>query len=673
MKLWKWIIAVFFPLIICNKAFGQELPENTKQQLENLAEALEEEPENDEFLQQLYYLRKEPVNLNTADVEALQAFPFLTDLQIESLVQYRRLFGNLINIYELQAIPSWDLITIHKILPYVKLEHLTSAKEILSQRFMGGEHLLLARSSRIFEKSQGYTISSQYLGDRNHHLLRYRYQYKNLLQYGITADKDAGELFLKKNKGFDFYSYHFFARNVGLFKNIAIGDYTLNLGQGLIHWQALAFKKGSEVMNIKRQAAIIKPYSSAGEFYFNRGAATTIEKENWQATFFLSVRKISTNIDSINGEEISTSFQTSGLHRTSSEIEERNKLQQTSFGGNISYYYQAMKFGINAVQYHFSMPFQKRDEPYNLFSWHGRSWRNFSFDYSTTYRNVHFFGEAAVDKNLHKAFVNGALISVDPKVDFSLLHRSISKDYQAIYGNAFTENVQPVNETGIYAGISLRPLNFLRLNAYVDVYKFSWLKYRVDAPSAGKDFLAQITYQPNKLFEIYSRYRYESKGINEVSSSALNYIAAKPKQNWRLHYSYALSPKTLFRSRTEILWYDKKGSTAENGFLIFGELHYKLINTLSGSFRFSYFETEGYNSRIYAYENDLLYNYSIPALFGKGKRYYLNINYDVNASLSFWLKLSQTYYKDKSLIGSGLNEIQGNKLSEGKLQFIYKF
>ena len=107
-----------------------------------------------------------------------------------------------------------------------------------------------------------------------------------MLQYGITADKDAGEPFFKgiNSKGFDFYSFHFFTRNVSIFKTIAIGDYIVNLGQCLIQWQSLAFKKSSEVLSIKRQAATLRPYTSGGEFYFNRGAAATIQKGNIEGT-----------------------------------------------------------------------------------------------------------------------------------------------------------------------------------------------------------------------------------------------------------------------------------------------------------------------------------------------------------------------------------------------------
>jgi hypothetical protein len=659
--------------------FAQELPNSTKQQLENLADATEEETEDDAYLQQLAYLRKEPLNLNTTTAAELQVFYFLTDLQIENLIQYRSKLGNFISIYELQAVPTWDIATIYKILPFVTVERKVELNEDVLSRFRNGDNSLLLRGVRVVEKARGYdkSLNTHYTGDKNHWLLRYRYQYKNLLQYGITADKDAGEPFFKSinSKGFDFYSFHFFTRNVGILKNIAIGDYTVNLGQGLIQWQSLAFKKSSEVLSIKRQAATLRPYTSAGEFYFNRGAAATVQIGKIEATIFSSLRNISGNLSLDTAyNKIFTSFLTNGYYRTLSEQENKNSIRQASFGGTVSYRHKQLSVGLNAVQHHFSRPLEKRDEPYNFFALNGSSWNNASIDYSYTYRNMHLFGEAATDKNFNKAFVNGLLISVASKVDLSFLHRHISKEYQAVYGNAFTENTLPSNETGLYLGISIKPFGGIKINAYTDVYKFPWLKYRVDGPSSGKDFLVQLTYEPNKKVEIYTRYRHESKQINESDNNAItNYLITKPRQNWRVHFSYALNPNFTLRSRIDMLWYDRQGKLAEEGFLLFAEGSYKPGFSFSFNARLQYFETSGYNSRIYAYENDVLFSYSVPAFFDKGLRYYCNFNYDVSKRLSLWLRWSQTIYSNKEIIGSGLDEIADNKRSEIKLQTLFRW
>jgi len=52
------------------------------------------------------------------------------------------------------------------------------------------------------------------------------------------------------------------------------------------------------------------------------------------------------------------------------------------------------------------------------------------------------------------------------------------------------------------------------------------------------------------------------------------------------------------------------------------------------SVRIQYYQTEGYNSRIYAYEQDLPYNYGIPAVYGSGYRWNVVTDYDLTKQLS---------------------------------------
>src|SRR5699024_764576 len=156
-------------------------------------------------------------------------------LQIVNLIAYRKLLGQFVSIYELQAIPAWDIGTIKKILPFVVVFNSMKLSEEFRKRFSGGEHSLLLRCSQVLNRSVGYTKKTSvndYLGSPQRIFFRYRYQYKNLFQYGVAGDKDAGEQFLKgKQKyGFDFYSFHVFARKIGMIQSLALGDFTVNLG-----------------------------------------------------------------------------------------------------------------------------------------------------------------------------------------------------------------------------------------------------------------------------------------------------------------------------------------------------------------------------------------------------------------------------------------------------------
>jgi len=675
-----------------NVAFAQETPPEPvepsqviEQQLENLTEANDDvETEDDAYLQDMQHFIKEPVNLNYADAGLLEQLHLLSSLQISNLLSYRKLLGNFINIYELQAIPAWNVALIRRLRLYITIEQKTQVFNSFKNRLKNGDHTLLIRSSQVSEKSKGYLLDSSlaknfYAGSSQKILLRYKYTFKNLLQYGFTAEKDAGESFLKgaQKSGFDFYSAHLFIRNLGIIKSLVIGDFAVNLGQGLTQWQSLAFRKGADILNVKRQSDILRPYNSAGEIVFNRGVGITLKKNYWETTGFVSYRKLDAGFDAdtLNFEDYVSSLHTSGYHRTASEIAGKNVQAQLTVGGNMNYSDEKFHAGINAVHYSFDHPISKADYLYNKYAISGRSIGNYSIDYSYTYKNMHFFGEAASDEDLDKAFVNGLLISTDARVDMNFLYRKISKGYQSLYSNAFTENTFPTNESGFYSGITINPVDYLRIDAYADFYHFPWVKYRTDAPTSGTDYMIQLTYKPSKEVQVVTRYRTENKAINyNPDNLTLNPVIGKPKQGLRTQFIYKLNHTVTFRSRVELAWYDKRGDDPQDGFLIFADIIYKpSLKPFSGNVRLLYFETDGYNSRIYAFENDVLYGYSIPVFFDKGYRYYFNINYDVTRKLSFWLRLAQTIYPGKKTIGSGLDLINGNKKSEVKLQGIYSF
>ncbi|MBI3883654.1 MAG: helix-hairpin-helix domain-containing protein, partial [Sphingobacteriales bacterium] len=598
-----------------------------EQQLESYTENNDDNTtEDDSFLQHLQQFTKTPVNLNTADERALKELVQLSDMQIQSLVAYRNFLGDLMDVYELQAVPLWDIGTINKLLPFITVGSAMNFSATFKERIKDGTHSLLVRVSQVPEKSKGYlvdtaTTNNYYPGSAQKLVFRYKYIFKNLLQYGIVGEKDAGEQFFKgaQKQGFDFYSAHLFAKDIGIIKSLAIGDFTVNMGQGLLQWQSLAFKKSADVLNIKRQLPVLRPYNSAGEINFHRGAGITIAKRNIEATIFASYKKIDGNFVPDSVDYVS-SLQMSGYHRTKSEVADKGIQQQLAFGGNITVNKNRFHIAVNGIQYQFKLPLVKGDDPYNKYALNGKSFGNYSIDYSYTYKNLHFFGEAATTNNFDKAFVNGLMINVDAKIDMSFLYRNISKKYQSLYSNAFTENTSPNNEKGLYGGISIRPGNSWRIDAYADIYEFAWLKYLVDAPSGGTDYLLQATYKPSKKLEIYVRYHTETKGKNyNINEASITTVTQQSKQNFRAQINCKLLSSLTFRNRVELLWFDKKGPAQENGFLSYIDFLYKpIMKKYAGSIRLQYFETDGYNSRLYAYENDVLYSFSIPVFYDKG-------------------------------------------------------
>jgi len=675
-------IAILFFVSFVVKA--QEIPV-VEQQIENITESDESETEDDSYVQALQHFLKNKLNLNTATEAELKEFPFLNPLQISNFFVYRKLFGKLISIYELQAVPSWGVETIQKMLPYITVGPSLSIKEDLSKRFREGDQSVLMRGSYVLEKAEGFirkndtSATSFYPGSRERLLFRYKYQYGNLLQYGITAEKDPGEQWFKgaQKNGFDFYSAHLFIRNTGIVKYLALGDFTVNMGQGLIQWQSLAFRKSVDVTNIKRQASILRPYNSTGEYFFNRGTGITLEKNHFQATAFASFRRVSGNIvnDTSLAEDYFSSLITSGLNRTANEQADKNKVQMNSFGGNISYNQTNFHLGVNAVHFQFNRNFNRDEQPYNNFVFRGKEFTNLSIDWGYTWRNLHWFGEAANHKSKYYGMMSGLLISADPKVDLSFVYRNIQPRFQTIFGNAFTDGTLPTNEKGLFAGVSVKPTSKWKLDAFMDLYRFPYMRYRIDAPSNGREYLVQLTHKPNKQLEIYTRYRYENRAYNYSNDGNYNTaeITPTPRSNWRTQVQFKISPSITLRQRIDMMWYDLKGAGESRGFLAFFDVFYKpMLKPVSANMRLQYFETDDFNSRIYTYENDVLYSFTIPAFFNKGYRYYFNINYDLSKKLSVWGRWAQLIYKNQSTVGSGLDEIPSNHRTEVRVQILWK-
>jgi hypothetical protein len=660
-----------------------------EQQLEMQAEREEGVTEDDSQWQQLEYLQKHPLNLNAATETELKNCRLLTDLQISNFLLYRNLLGPLVHVNELQAVPAWDVLTIKRLLPYVTVSDQKNIVEMLGERFRHGEQTLLLRFAQtISTASEAAKTSESYLGSATAVLFRYKYKYKDLLQLGITGDKDAGEQFFKgtQKNGFDFYSFHFFARKLSIIQSLAIGDFTVGFGQGLIQWQSMAFKKSADVLGIKRQGAPLQPYNSAGEYNFHRGIGVTLQKNSLQFTAFGSYRKLNTNLvtDSLlNSLEYISSIITTGYHRTFGELNDRNNVQCITTGAALKLAGNRSHIGVNAVQYHLSKPLQASAQPYDQFAINGQKWSNYSIDYSYTFRNMHVYGEMAVDKLLNRAMIHGLLASLDPKVDVAIVYRNINSRYQSLFSNAFTENSLPVNENGCYAGLSIRPVVGWKLDVYMDVFRFPWLKYQVNAPSEGHEYLVQIGYMPNKNLEMYTRFRHETKSINEADSlPGISPVVPVTRLNWRTHISYRLNKTVELRSRVETVWYARNKKQKETGFLFYTDLYVKpALKPFFFNARAQYVETDGYNSRIYAFENTVLYNFSIPPLFNKAFRYILNVNYRLmrrqvmqqprKIGCLCSLSIAQTLYPFNPAVETNQALIKANNKFDTKLQIIF--
>ncbi|MEI6765970.1 MAG: hypothetical protein WCM76_10035 [Bacteroidota bacterium] len=689
-----WIL-IFF-LIFSVRGFAQELEPQTEQEkeqkIEGVAEQTDAELDYNDLLQDIEYYQKHKINLNKTSVEELHVLFFMTDIQISNLLEHIKKYGKLLSVYELQGIPSFDTAIISKMLPYVTVDApSTGLSTGIKGIFQNGSSEVYVRWQRILEDQAGYAPisdsllalkpNSRYLGSPDKLNARYRFKYGNKISWGITGEKDYGEEFFKgsQKNGFDFYSAHLFIRDISIIKALAIGDFHAQFGQGLTLWTGMGFGKSSDVAGVKKLAQGLRPYTSTDENRFLRGAGITLGKNGFELTGFYSQKKVDGNVlatDSLTSElNYISSLQETGLHSTPAEMADRHAVKEQIAGGHFAFRTRRLNIGISGVYTKYGANLQRKLVYYNQFEFNGNTNYNYGIDYSYIVRNFNIFGETSRSQSGGIATLNGLMVSLDKKVSLSVVHRYYQRNYQALYTSAFGDGSRSSNENGLYIGLAIAFNKKWALNAYVDNVNFPWLKYKVNNPSLGQDYLVDIINTPNKKLQLYGRFRYEHKGINNTSlDNIINYAEYYTKQSYRFNLSYAVSPSFTLKSRVEYLRYKQDSKDAKNGFLIYQDVKYKANNSpVSVTLRYMLFDTDAYEARMYTYENDVMYSSSVPGLYYKGSRWYLLASYHVNRYIVLYARFAQTIYTNKNVIGSGMTAIAGNTKSEAKAEVIFKF
>ena len=692
-SIFSFILAQFFVLNFsrAQQKAVQDKNDIIQQRIEFIGEQLEtEEIDLTDVFEYLGYCYDNPLNLNTAKAEALEELQLLTAIQINDLLLHRKLFGKLISIYELQTLTYWDLSTIELVLPFIRVEdkldnlHL-SWKEALKY----GNFELFLRYQTILETKKGYTAASEdellasnayYFGNADRYYSRLRYSYRTNISIGITGEKDAGEQFFRgaQKNGFDFYSAHAFYKGGKYLRSIAIGDYQIQIGQGLNLWSGYAFGKTSDVTTIKKNANTLRPYTSVDEARFMRGLAVDIGFGKFSWTSFVSVKRMDAAVktDSISEEsDFASSITLAGLHRTKSEIEKRNAITEKIMGSNLRYRNRNFQLGLAGVYQGYSVPLIKTLYPYNQFDFRGKELTSFSGDYSWVVQNFNFFGE--VSKSAYSgalATIQGVLVSLDSRASLSVVYRNYPRHYHTFYNAGFSEGSNTQNEKGIYTGLKLRLKGAWTINTYLDLFQFPWLRFGVDAPSAGHEILFQISYKPSKTLEIYGRIREQMRQRNSRNTDgSVTQLEGVLQRNYRLNLAYAVDENFTLKSRIEFVSIHRKSNKPEMGMIFTQDVVFKPKTLpIDISMRFALFETDSYDSRIYAFEANALHVFAIPAYYFQGSRFYGLVRYSFAKHFDVWIRYGVFIYSNRDVIGSGPEEIQGSKKSDVTIQLRMK-
>ena len=692
------------------------------EQVERLAEDRDDDADFEDLLENYIFFSENPVNLNSDEVMRLVELRLLSVFQYEELQKYRRYYGDFLFLDELAMMEGFDEQTLAIIRPVVCIGQDQSKDKItLYKMTRYGKHQLVSRYEQILEQQQGYAPiddsallakpNSRYLGSPQKYQLKYTYNYRNKIRAGFVLEKDAGELFFtdrvsdtiqallgkQYHRGFDFAGFHLYAKDLGIVKAAVLGDYQLAFGQGLTLWSGTSFGKAGAGSSVMKQGRGLTPKASASEYAYMRGAAVTLGDGPFSGTVFYSNRMIDANVsvaDTLDNEaELVSSLQETGYHRTIGELQDRHAIRQQVVGGHLAYAIAHFEVGYTAHHTWLSVPLQLRPTHYNQFYFQGQKLTNQGIDFKYVKGKYAVFGEVAMSYNPDTtalrpfdgpqgpqaqgpAYAGLVGLTVKPAgyLNFTVLYRDYSKTYQNLMSNAFGEGGRNQGQRGIYLGVEAAPAPYWNLLAYVDQFQFTWLTSQVNAPSRGHDYYLRLSHSFNRNTNAYLQIRSKTKMKNSTDAFVFShYPIFYTKNSVRFNINYKIGRDFTASNKAEYAHYRNDDGSNEHGYFLCQDIAYKPeYKPYSLSFRYALFDAKDYNTRIYAYENDVLYSFSVPALYGKGMRIYLLGKVKLFNALTLYARIGRTIYSDRDEIGSGLTLIEGNHKTDLKVEAIWK-
>lgn len=618
-----------------------------------------------------------PIDINNDSMEHISKLFILSKYQIDRLIRYRNKFGGFASIYELLFIDGFDDELVSVISPFVSIGKSKNSYK----PFYKSKHEIILRLRQNLPKKEGFYSyeskdfksdkdrigkqNSRFIGPNFSFMAKYKLNINRDWRVGLVLENDEGEPWFNKYQkmGFDYVSAFTMYEGNKLVKKLIIGDYKVKIGQGLLMWNGFSMGKSSDNIDLEKTDKGIFPSNTTNEFNFMRGAGVSFNIKNMNAVVFASYKKVdgtAINRDSIEDNEIqNVSLYKTGLHRNINEINKKGNIKEFVAGGFIDYNHKHFRLGGQMLFYNYSPNLSSNNNTYGKYKDKGKNRFLTSVDYKTRIGKTYFFGETAFSNTKALATINGIRYTGDNSLSISALYRYYDKKYISSYAYSMGEFSNTSNEEGLYLGMSISPISKLKVNAYYDIFHFFSPRYRSYFPDYGNEISASLKWSESKV-NYYFRFKREVRPEN-LSTGKKNIKKFRKKEEYKFYSDISISE--LFHTRIKLDYnVYRKASKVENGYMISSDFSYKSSNDRFKSvFRFAYFDTDSYNTRIYGYEHDVLYYFYFPAYFYKGFRTYLNINLKANDRITIYAKMSMTKYLNRDNIGSYTSMIKGNK------------
>ena len=636
----------------------------------------EESEDNDDWsetFELLQSLSEHPLDLNSASRSELEQLPFLSEQQVMDLIEYRDHYGPLRSMGELRMVRSMDYTQLQLLPCFVYVGEVVEQPKPfprLSTILRYGRHELLAtgRIPMYERKGDDPQQKNGYLGYPYKHALRYDFSYGDYVRLGVVGAQDAGEPFFSHNNrwGYDAYSYYFIVRKLGPLNEAVVGKYKLSAGMGLVLNNSFSLGKVAMLQNMGRSTRSIRVHASGSEADYFQGAAANVQLcKPLSLLAFVSYRSIDATLNADDGS--AATLITSGYHRTPTEIGKKYNTHLSSTGLGLQLRSGGFHAGATAVYTSIDRELKpKTSTLYRRYAAAGRHFFNASIDYGYTHYRLAFNGETAIDG--HGAIATLNTLSFQPSSSLRLmaLQRFYSYRYASLHAHAFSEGGHVQNESGVYLGGTWQLTHWMQLLAYADYAYFPWARYRVSQSSVATDYLGELTLTPSKRWTIKGRYRLHRQQLDNEKKTALR---RHNQHRLRLSAAYSFGEWNFSTQADGVRTADYE---IEQGYMLSERIQWKhrwWQLWLQGS----WFHTDSYNSRLYAYERQLPHQFAVPSFYGRGFHFSFVASAAIGKAWLINAKVGHTHYSDRSIIGSGMQQINANHQTDLDLQLRFRW
>ena len=580
-------------------------------------------------------------NINQLSQDVALNLLQMTDYQYYHLLRYIDQFGPLVTIYELAAVEGFSQKEVMRWAPYLVVEPPKPEGSSWKGFFKRSKNQLIIRSGRILEAQQ-----KEDQGSPDKLAFKYSFETLNRFSWAFSGEKDPGEKLFRgeQKQGFDFYSGHLQVKNWGLLKKLILGDYRLEMGQGLV--LGSSYLQGSG-MGVRKTGSTLRATAAMNEVPLIRGVALELGNYRCWGTLFGGERH---NAEGFMG------------YLAGAELYWQTRL---------------LRVGARWIYAWYQPPITTAGRWYQHFYFQGEEIWNGSVDYRILLRKSTLFGELAISQGGGVGMIQGAIIPLHPLFKSLIMVRHYGSRFHSIAGNGFSQNSVLQNEQGIYWASQIVVGRSMEWELFADLFRINWLKYQLDKPEPQLHLGVLVKWQLARYHWLTVQYRYKTKSRNRKTGF---YNEIYTKYTHRLRVIAQLEPYTFLSLKTEcsFSWIgdqipQESSNPVTRGVLVYQDLKLKWeAIKMEWTGRVAYFDTDSYEDRLYAYENDLSYYFTIQSYYNKGFRCYLIWKYQWKA-FRFQFRISRTIFDDKEVITIGLDQVKGNHKTEVKGQMIIKF